>query len=48
MFIYAYFYLTNELGLGEEAGKINSIAFFILSLVSAVLPVLVLNGFAKK
>jgi len=48
MFIYAYFFLTNKLGLGEEAGKINSIAFFILSLVSAVLPVLVLNGFAKK
>lgn len=48
MFIYAYFFLTNKLGLGEEAGKINSIAFFILSLVSALLPVLVLNGFAKK
>ena len=48
MFIYAYFYLTDVLMLGEEAGKINSIAFFILSLVSAVLPVLVLNGFAKK
>ena len=48
MFIYAYFYLTNVLNLGDEAGKINSIAFFILSLVSAVLPVLVLNGFAKK
>jgi len=48
MCIYAYFYLTNTLGLGEEAGKINSIAFFILSLVSAVLPVLVLNGYAKK
>lgn len=48
MFIYAYFYLTNVLKLGEEAGKINSIAFFILSLVSAVLPVLVLNGFSKK
>lgn len=48
MFIYAYFYLTDVLLLGEEAGKINSIAFFILSLVSAVLPVLVLNGFAKK
>ena len=48
MFIYAFFYLTSELKLGEEAGKINSIAFFILSLVSAVLPVLVLNGFAKK
>ena len=48
MFIYAFFYLTEDLGLGDEAGKINSIAFFILSLVSAVLPVLVLNGFAKK
>ena len=48
MFIYAFFYLTNELGLGEEAGKVNSIAFFILSLVSAVLPVLVLNGFSKR
>ncbi len=48
MFIYAFFYLTHELNLGEQAGKVNSIAFFILSLVSAVLPVLVLNGFAKK
>ena len=48
MFIYAFFYLTNVLKLGDEAGKINSIAFFILSFVSAVLPVLVLNGFAKK
>lgn len=48
MFIYAFFYLTDELGLGEQAGKVNSIAFFILSLVSAVLPVLVLNGFAKR
>lgn len=48
MFIYAFFYLTNVLHLGDEAGKVNSIAFFILSLVSAILPVLVLNGFAKK
>ncbi|MDX9747968.1 MAG: MFS transporter [Paludibacter sp.] len=48
MFIYAFFYLTHELNLGEQAGKVNSIAFFILSLVSAVLPVLVLNGFARK
>jgi Na+/melibiose symporter-like transporter len=48
MFIYAFFYLTNVLNLGTEAGKVNSIAFFILSLVSAILPVLVLNGFAKK
>lgn len=48
MFIYAYFFLTNKLGLGDEAGKINSIAFFILSLVSAILPVFVLNRFAKK
>lgn len=48
MFIYAFFYLTNELGLGDEAGKVNSIAFFILSLVSAILPVLVLNGFSKR
>jgi len=48
MFIYAFFYLKNDLNLGDEAGKINSIAFFILSLVSAILPVLVLNGFAKK
>lgn len=48
MFIYAFFYLTNELGLSEKAGQVNSIAFFILSLVSAVLPVLVLNGFAKR
>jgi len=48
MFIYAFFYLTHELNLGDQAGKVNSIAFFILSLVSAVLPVLVLNGFSKK
>ncbi len=48
MFIYAFFYLTNELGLGDAAGKVNSIAFFILSLVSAILPVFVLNGASKK
>ena len=48
MFIYALFYLTNVLNLGEGAGKVNSIAFFILSLVSAILPVLVLNGFSKR
>ena len=48
MFIYAFFYLTTELNLGDQAGKVNSIAFFILSLVSAILPVLVLNGFAKR
>ena len=48
MFIYAFFYLRDVLQLGEDAGKINSIAFFILSLVSAILPVLVLNGFAKR
>ncbi len=48
MFIYAFFYLTEVLQLGDNAGKTNSIAFFILSLVSAVLPVLVLNGFAKR
>lgn len=48
MFVYAFFYLQNVLHLGENAGSINSIAFFILSLVSAILPVLVLNGFAKK
>jgi hypothetical protein len=48
MFIYAFFYLTIVLQLGDNAGKTNSIAFFILSLVSAVLPVLVLNGFAKR
>lgn len=48
MFIYALFYLTEVLHLGEQAGKVNSIAFFILSLVSSILPVFVLNGFAKK
>lgn len=48
MFIYAFFYLRDVLQLGDNAGKINSIAFFILSLVSAILPVLVLNGFAKR
>ena len=48
MFVYAFFYLQNVLNLGDSAGSVNSIAFFILSLVSAILPVLVLNGFAKK
>jgi len=48
MFIYAFFYLKEVLQLGEDAGRINSIAFFILSLVSAILPVLVLNGFSKQ
>lgn len=48
MFIYALFYLKEVLHLGENAGSINSMAFFILSLVSAVLPVLVLNNLAKK
>jgi maltose/moltooligosaccharide transporter len=48
MFIYAYFYLSTELQLGDDAGRINSIAFFILSLVSAILPVLVLNRFAIR
>ena len=48
MFVYAFFYLQKVLNLGDSAGSVNSIAFFILSLVSAILPVLVLNGFAKK
>lgn len=48
MFVYAFFYLQNVLNLGDSAGSVNSIAFFILSLVSAILPVLVLNGFAKR
>lgn len=48
MFVYAFFYLKDVLNLGDSAGSVNSIAFFILSLVSAILPVLVLNHFAKK
>ena len=49
MFIYAFFYITHNIGLDEViGGKTNSLAFFILSLVSAILPVLVLNEVAKK
>ena len=36
------------MGLGEGAGKVNSLAFFLLSLVSAILPAFVLNPIAKK
>ncbi len=36
MFIYALFYLKEALKLGDSAGSVNSIAFFVLSLVSAV------------
>ncbi len=48
MFIYAFFFLSEKLGLGEAAGKVNSLAFFILSVVSAVLPAFVLNPIAKR
>ncbi|HOL29028.1 MAG TPA: MFS transporter, partial [Paludibacteraceae bacterium] len=48
MFIYALFYLKDVLQLADNAGSVNSIAFFVLSLVSAVLPVLVLNRLAEK
>lgn len=48
MFIYAFFFLSEKMGLGEAAGKVNSLAFFILSLVSAVLPAFVLNPIARK
>ena len=48
MFIYAFFFLTNKMELGEAAGKVNSLAFFILSLISAILPAFVLNPIAKK
>ena len=49
MFIYAFFYITNNIGLDEiVGGKTNSMAFFILSLVSAILPVLVLKKVAEK
>ena len=48
MFIYAFFFLSEKMGLGDAAGKVNSLAFFILSLVSAVLPAFVLNPIAKK
>ena len=49
MFVYAYFYLKEIILLEDKvAGSVNSIAFFILSLVSAILPVLVLNKFAEK
>ena len=49
MFVYAFFYLKEIILLEDKvAGSVNSIAFFILSLVSAILPVLVLNKFAEK
>lgn len=48
MFIYALFFLTNRMNLGDEAGQVNSLAFFILSLVSAILPAFVLNPIAKR
>jgi len=49
MFIYAFFYITNNIGLDEIiGGRTNSLAFFILSLVSAILPVLVLKKVAEK
>lgn len=48
MFIYAFFFLSDKMNLDEVAGKVNSLAFFILSLASAVLPVFVLNPVAKK
>ncbi|MHB9054572.1 MAG: MFS transporter [Paludibacteraceae bacterium] len=48
MFIYAFFFLSQKMGLGDAAGKVNSLAFFILSLVSAILPAFVLNPVAKR
>lgn len=49
MFIYAFFFLTDSIGIGEAtAGKVNSLAFFILSLVSAILPAFVLNPIARN
>lgn len=48
MFIYAFFYISQSMSGDFEPGKVNSIAFFILSLVSAILPVLVLNVYSKK
>ena len=48
MFIYAFFFLTNKMELGDAAGKVNSLAFFILSLISAILPAFVLNPIAKR
>lgn len=49
MFIYAFFFLTDSVGIAEAtAGKVNSLAFFILSLVSAILPAFVLNPIARK
>jgi MFS family permease len=38
----------NEGEIAATAGKVNSLAFFILSLISAILPVFVLNPVAKK
>ncbi len=48
MFIYAFFFLSEKMGLGDAAGKVNSMAFFILSLVSALLPAFVLNPIANR
>lgn len=49
MFIYALFFISERMGLGgDAAGKVNSMAFFILSLVSALLPAFVLNPIAER
>ena len=40
--------LSDKMNLGDAAGNVNSLAFFILSLVSAVLPAFVLNPIARK
>lgn len=49
MFIYALFFINQRMGIdGDVAGKVNSMAFFILSLVSALLPAFVLNPIAER
>ncbi|MFI3296303.1 MAG: MFS transporter [bacterium] len=55
MFIYALFYINNNLSDltifgfdGLDSGQVNSYAFFILSLVSTILPVFVLNRASKR
>ncbi len=54
MFIYSLFYINSNIethqifGMTVEGGQLNSYANFILSLVSAILPMLALNSLSKK
>lgn len=50
MFIYALFFIKQKMPEldSTSAGSVNSYAFFVLNLVSAILPVLVLNYYSKR